>query len=65
MLHTISTSKYLRLTVAVILLITAGKEVFESVETIGPHHGILVFAVFQALQAFASIFAAAEYANTN
>lgn len=65
MLHTISTSKYLRLTVAVILLITSGKEVYQSVEAIGSHHGILLFAVFQTMQALVSIFAAAEYANTN
>ena len=65
MLHLISSSKYLRLTVALILAITAGNEVYQSFEDIGAHHGIMVFAVFQALQACADIFAATEYANNN
>ena len=65
MLHSISSSKYLRLTVALILAITAGSEVYHSFEDIGAHHGLLVFAIFQMLQALASIFGAAEYANNN
>ena len=49
---------------ALILAITAGNEVYHSFEDIGAHHGLLVFAIFQMFQALASIFAAAEYANT-
>ena len=65
MLYAISNSKYLRLAVAIILLVTSGTEVYQSAEVIGAHHGIVVFAVFQALQTFVSIFAAVEYANTD
>ena len=50
---------------ALILASTAGSEVYNSFEDIGAHHGIMVFAVFQALQACADIFAANEYANNN
>ena len=57
--------KYTRLTVALILAITAENEVHHSFEDIGAHHGLLVFAIFQALQACADIFAATEYANNN
>jgi hypothetical protein len=51
--------------VALILASTAGSEVCNSFEDIGAHHGIMVFAAFQALQACADIFAANEYANNN
>jgi hypothetical protein len=51
--------------VALILASTAGSEVYNSFEDIGAHHGIMVFAAFQALQACADIFAANEYANSN
>jgi hypothetical protein len=51
--------------VALILASTAGSEVYNSFEDIGAHHGIMVFAAFQALQACADTFAANEYANSN
>jgi hypothetical protein len=51
--------------VALTLASTAGSEVYNSFEDIGAHHGIMVFAAFQALQACADIFAANEYANNN
>ena len=71
MLYSIFSSKYLRLTVAIILVISAGSEVYHnfenihSFEDIGAHHGVLVFGIFQILQALATIFVAAEYANNN
>ena len=65
MLDSISSSKYLRLIVALILVITSGNEVYHSFEDIGAHHGLLVFGIFQILQALADIFEAVEIADND
>ena len=65
MLHLIASSRYVRLIVALILVITAGNEVYHSFADIGAHHGLLVFGIFQILQALADIFEAVEIADND
>jgi hypothetical protein len=62
MLKSIVDSKILRLLVALILAITSGVEVFQSIGDVGAHHGVMLFAMYQILQAMAGMFGAFEYA---
>ena len=57
MLKKIVNSPYLNILAGVILLITAGIEIFESMEQpeIGMHHGIFVYAIVHILKSIPEI----------
>lgn len=62
MLKTIISSPYLNLLSGLVLMTTAGIEIFDTFNTagIGSHHGIFVFGIIQALRSFPEIFHALE-----
>jgi len=58
MLKKIVTSEYANLVIGVILLLTAGYEIYETFEEsyFGTHHGIFAFSILQIMRAVTEIF---------
>lgn len=62
MLKTIVNSPYLNLLSGVVLLATAGIEVFSSMDQgeVGAHHGVFLFGLIQIIKSFPEFFHAIE-----
>lgn len=58
MLKKIAASPYLNFLSGIILLLTAGYEVWHTIETanLGSHHGILIFGLVQIIKSIPEIF---------
>ena len=63
MLEKIAASKMLNIVVMLTLLITSAREVYDGVHDIGAHHGIILFAAYQLLQAISTFTTAAAKAR--
>ena len=63
MLEKIAASKILNIIVMLTLLITAGREVYDGLDDIGAHHGIILFAVYQILQSISAFATAVSKAK--
>ena len=64
MLEKIAASKMLNIIVMLTLLITAAREVYDGVEDIGVHHGVIFFAFYQILQSISAFTTAATKAKS-
>ncbi len=53
----------LNIVVMLTLLITSAREVYDGLHDIGAHHGIILFAVYQLLQAISTFTTAAAKAR--
>lgn len=57
MLTTITRSPWLQMVAGIILLITAGNEIWTSIDefSLGAHHGVAVFGLFQIVKSIPEI----------
>jgi len=55
MLHRLATHPYLGLATGTTMALTAGYEAFESLEQIGAHHGVLVYAIMVIIRSTGEI----------
>ncbi|MGI1671314.1 MAG: hypothetical protein K6L74_13455 [Neptuniibacter sp.] len=62
MLKTIASSPYLNLFSGVVLIVTAGSEVFNTFNEggLGAHHGVFLFGLIQIVKTFPEFFHAIE-----
>ena len=63
MLEKIAASKMLNIIVMLTLIITGAREVYDGVEDIGVHHGVILFAFYQILQSISAFATAATKAK--
>lgn len=63
MLEKIAASKMLNIVVMLTLLITSAREVYDGLQNIGAHHGIILFAAYQLLQGISTFTTAAAKAR--
>lgn len=63
MLEKIAASKMLNIVVMLTLLITSAREVYDGLQDIGAHHGIILFAAYQLLQGVSTFTTAAAKAR--
>ena len=61
MIKKITESAHLKLSMAIILLITSGMEIYESFLEFGSEHGIFLFSIMLILQAIVDLVEGADY----